>query len=679
MRLIVRICGRVGGHDGGVLVMVALWMPLLIVMLTFVIDVGNWFVHKRHLQMQADAAALAAAQEFRIPCADAPIRQKAAEYSGDQYNAQIGGTPPGRVFRLVNSKTFYAQTTPSDDTVEGPPCSAGMIDVKLTETDLPWFFPPFNGVIGRSVPYINAHARVSINQIESSRGSIPVGVPDVNPKAARAYFINEATGTVLGSTPLTRVGTSGTLVVWDNADAPLPVKVDAGDVDVGVVIALGGGSSTTCGQPLVDCFDAGAPTSASGMPSTGVLYIRGWSSAGSGAQPNKPIVRDVTLVPGSCSDPYFSSATTQCTIGVRARVDFGTVNGADQTTAVGAKLVATVGGTKYALSYNATSKTWTTATTVPVAPGAGPVSVRLDWEETKGTVKLPDNKGVLQDIACSTANANKCTGSFGVVQRAFGASEPRSGPIDVAQLWENGVQWANALERCSSAQLTCTHNLVVRIGVRGNLANATSVNDRPIALRVMGGSQNQSLDCDPNVSTLKEELAKGCAPQYRINKGTACPGGATALWSTSQPWTCVAVQTGGATNQVPAGMNLRILGAEKPATCTAPNNWSSFPNIPPGDPRVLHVFLTPFGSFSGSGGGTVPITDFATFYITGWTGSGQGFANPCQGNGDDPVPNNDPGFIVGHFIKYIQTIDTGTGGQPCDLNAFGACVAAMTR
>ena len=66
-------------------------------------------------------------------------------------------------------------------------------------------------------------------------------------------------------------------------------------------------------------------------------------------------------------------------------------------------------------------------------------------------------------------------------------------------------------------------------------------------------------------------------------------------------------------------------------------------------------------------------------YVTGWTASGQGFANPCQGQGDDPVPNNDPGYIVGHFVKYIGNVSTGSGGTSCDLSAFGSCVAVMTR
>jgi hypothetical protein len=96
---------------------------------------------------------------------------------------------------------------------------------------------------------------------------------------------------------------------------------------------------------------------------------------------------------------------------------------------------------------------------------------------------------------------------------------------------------------------------------------------------------------------------------------------------------------------------------------------------------VLQVFLTPFGAFSGSGNDeTVRVTDFATFYITGWTGSGSGFANPCEGNGDDPVPGGDKGTIVGHFIIYIDKLNTGGGsGISCSFTALGTCVLVLTK
>ena len=257
--------------------------------------------------------------------------------------------------------------------------------------------------------------------------------------------------------------------------------------------------------------------------------------------------------------------------------------------------------------------------------------MRLDWEETIGQVQI-GNK--LED--CKTGNGNKCKGTFGTVQRTFGAGS-RSGPIKLAQIWESGAFGANSFERCSAVQTQCTHDLVVKIGLEGSLSTDSDADDPTVALRVAGGSQNQSIDCDDSLSNLKDELANGCGPTYKKNTGVACPGTASALWGTSQPWPCAAIQTGSAVNQVAAGLNERVMGTDKPSSCTSPNNW---PVINDGDPRILQVFLTPFGSFSGSGSAVVPVTGFATFYLTGWTGQGGGFDNPCQGNGDDAAGND---------------------------------------
>jgi hypothetical protein len=208
----------------------------------------------------------------------------------------------------------------------------------------------------------------------------------------------------------------------------------------------------------------------------------------------------------------------------------------------------------------------------------------------------------------------------------------------------------------------------VRIGLQGNLQEAQSVGDPPVLLRVTGGSQNQSIDCDPDLPNLRDEIEQGCAPFYTINNGTTCPATAPILWSTSQPWDCVAIQTGGAVGQLEQGMRNRILGGA--STCTSPNNWSSFPFIPPEDPRIVPVFITPFGTFNGSGNDVVPVTKFATFYVTGW------FSSPCAG--DDPVP--DKGYVIGHFIKYIFVLNEGGGsGELCDFGSFGSCIAVLTE
>ena len=634
---------KASGEQGAVLVIVVIWMwlALLPMFVVFVVDVGDWFVHKRHLQLQADAGALAGGGVFTFPCSDAPIEAESRKYAGDPnsgspYNLQVAPTDQSNVHVLLNSAVYWNEggTNYSDG---GPPCSARFVDMKITEATLPWFFGL--GV----VPAINAHARVEIQALHRARGALPVAVPDIDPKVGRAFFINEANGAVLASAPLTKSGFSNGLAVWDNGAAPVSLPVSASNI--GVRIALGGGSSTTCGGALVQCYDLGS--------ANGVLFVRGWSASGSAAPPNPPLARSVNLFPGTCSDPYFVSSTVACSVGVAATVDFG---GTDVTKV---KVSAVLGGVEKQLQYDAGSGRWIStsagASFFSVSPNAGPRPVELKWEVNATGVTIGGNN-------CNATGGNKCKGTFGTVQRAFSALVDRSGPIELAQVWEGGAGWAN------SFQTGTTHNLVVKIGIQGNLEEAQSVSDPVVLLRVTGGSQNQSIDCDPDLPNLRDEIANGCAPMYEINDGSPCPGTAPTLWSTGQPWDCVAIQTGGAVGQLEQGMKQRILGGA--STCTSPNNWSSFPNIPPEDPRIVPVFVTPFGTFNGSGNDVVPVSKFATFYVTGW------FSSPC--GGDDPVP--DKGYVVGHFIKYIYVLNNGGGsGQLCDFGSFGSCIAVLTE
>jgi hypothetical protein len=323
------------------------------------------------------------------------------------------------------------------------------------------------------------------------------------------------------------------------------------------------------------------------------------------------------------------------------------------------KVSAVIAGVERQLQYDATSGKWISTTAggsfFTVNPNAGPLPVELKWEVNATGVTISGNN-------CNATGGNKCKGTFGTVQRVFSANTDRSGPIKLAQVWEGGGAWAN------SFQTGATHDLIVKVGIQGNLEEAQSVNDPVVLLRVTGGSQNQSIDCDPDLPNLRDEIANGCAPFYEINDGSACPSTAPSLWSTAQPWDCVAVQTGGAVGQLEQGMRQRILGGA--STCTSPNNWSSFPNIPPEDPRIVPVFVTPFATFTGSGNEVVPVKKFATFYVTGW------FSSPCAG--DDPVP--DKGYVVGHFIKYIYVLNNGGGsGELCDFNSFGSCIAVLTE
>ena len=644
--------GAARDERGAVLVMVLLWLPVLVLLLAFVIDVANWYVHKRHLQMQADAAALAAARDWAgTGCSDATITSRAQEYGGGTYNQQIGGTAASEIHMLINSTTYFNQSTPVDGTVNtAGPCAAAMVDVKMTETNLPWYFKV------AQVPFINAHARVSVVQADTIQGALPVGVPDSNPTKVGVKFVDETTGAILGQRELSPTSVSGSNAIWDNAGNSFPLSIDRSRI--GVRVAVSYGTSLDCANPLVKCYDA---TNSNG----GIMSIRGWT-AGTVLPTQHPEARDVKVVNGTCTAAYFTATTSNCLVGIDAAIDFGS---ATPVATLGAKVDATVASTNqhYTLTFNGTR--WVSATTIPIAAGTGSVAIDLNWEKTIGTSN---------GLTCSNKGNNPCKGTFAGAQRVFASNEASAGPIVDAHLFEAltpGVD-ANSLEACASA---CTKDLVVELKLVGNLKNASSASDPPVALRVIGGSQNQSLDCDPAKSNLKEELATGCGPTYTKNGGTACPAGNSTLWATTQPWPCVGIQTGGATNQVPAGMNQRILGADKPASCTAPNHWSSYPALSISDPRIVQVFLTPYGSFQGSGNTTLPVTGFATFYVTGWSAQGSGFANPCEGNGDDPVPNNDGGYIMGHFINYIPVLNPGTGTQPCNPSVFGTCVVTMTE
>ena len=82
------------------LVLVAVTLPVIVMLASFVIDVGNWYEHKRHLQLQVDSAALAGGGLYAaMPCSNTNISAEARKYAGPAatgggtYNAQVGNTP----------------------------------------------------------------------------------------------------------------------------------------------------------------------------------------------------------------------------------------------------------------------------------------------------------------------------------------------------------------------------------------------------------------------------------------------------------------------------------------------------------------------------------------------------------------------------------------------------------
>jgi hypothetical protein len=639
---------------GAALVIVVLWLPVLLVVFMFVVDVGNWFVHKRHLQMQADAGALAGGGVFQFPCSNDAILGETRNYAGDPssatpYNLQIAPTQQSNVHILINSTTYWNQGG-SDFSDGGMPCATKFVDVKATEANLPWYMRL------AVVPAINAHARVSILQKNGGAGSLPVGVPDSNPVAAAAIYVNEVTGAVVATQSLTTtqaVTANGeSLTLWTGP----AVSADIQSAHTGVVVALSGRSgwvpsgslSEICNQVLVQCYQGGE----SG-PWVGLSHIQGYSTAGTGS-PTAPILRDVTLYPVGCTDDsaaYFL-LHSGCSIGVKAKVDFGA-----NPQPAGAQVKVDAPGCPNS-GPNPKGCTMTYQTSGPNA-GYWLTDGGNGYPIVSATTSLTLNWG-------TGSGSSSANGSFSNIQRSYVASTTNSGPIDYVVLSDNSLSLG-------------THTVNAAVAIKGSLqANATSVNDPVVHLKVTGGtSLTQALDCDPNVSNLRDELGYGCQPLYVKNTGQACPAANATLWSdpSTQPWNCVRVSTGNAAGQVNQGMLIRT--QDGGTTCVNQNNWSSFPNLPAGDPRIVPVFLVPFGAFGGSGSNNVvPVTGFATFYVTGWSqGNGGQQGDPCPGA--DAVDGG--GEITGHFIKYVESINTGGGGPTCDFNALGTCVAVLTE
>jgi hypothetical protein len=97
------------------------------------------------------------------------------------------------------------------------------------------------------------------------------------------------------------------------------------------------------------------------------------------------------------------------------------------------------------------------------------------------------------------------------------------------------------------------------------------------------------------------------------------------------------------------------------------SEWAAV--LPHHDSPIVDVFVTPYGN-----GNPllplayVPIQNFAAFYVTGPD------ELECSSNSTTQTAH-----VVGHFIKYIDTLGGGKGSGGCVLSSLGTCVAVLTK
>jgi hypothetical protein len=635
---------RVRNERGAIAVLFVVLTPVLIFLFLLVIDVGNWYVHKRHLQMEVDAAALAGGAYFGdcfssdpaiAGAADNTIRSAATKYdggSGSAYNVPGGGAS-ARITTLFNSKTFAVGGAPADDTETNGPCETPhlMLDVKQTEADVPFIL---GGLISAFVPSakqtidgINARARVELKKETIVQGSLPLAVPDVDPRHVTVTFIDEATGSAIGPTlSLTKGPSAGGVNYWTGS-TPLAVPADkkiGARIGVGAQVGTCNAAAGTGGSGFV-CYDYNS----SGV---GLAVVQGVGVGGTVDAP-KPRVWATTSCTGS---PFFSDAfvlapATTCAVAVQAvlQTSSGTVGAAAKktfnATLSGAGLNATM-----PMAFDSAAGYWTSGYVYAVPPQGGPVDVSLAWQSTTGAKQ-----------------------SYSNIQRVYSGSDDTSGPVK-----DFALSTATTTVGAPYTLSAGTHTITARVGLEGslNLANTAQT----VMLRLTGGSRTSAIACDgPGAAEFRSSIVNGCQTPYQLNSAGICPDPAPP----SGPADCVPLKTGTTAGPTLQGLDARF------STCPA-LNWPGYDAA--NDPRVVRLLITDFSSLGGSGATDVPVTNFAAFYITGWTGS------KCANN-EAPPGDVSKGAIWGHFIKYIEPDPNSTGDETCDPVVVTPCVPILVK
>jgi hypothetical protein len=692
---------------GAVMVLIALWLPLMAIFASFALDSAHFWDFSRNLQNRADAAVLAAGSEFGGSCFGTPtqgeldsIGKTAQQYSG----APVGTPGPPNLPYDYNSVTNYQNIIdePKADAKNfnlvlngatsadhggtsfsnGNFCAATYdgvtsptVDAWATQEQVPFFFKMF----GFS-PTISAHARVQL-QGAGSTNSVPIAVPDpAQTPCLRAEVINDSTGALITDVAMTPPDPTGTPPqnFWT---VTLPaMTVPAAQLGVQAYIPD-------------DCNTPGYPSAGELYdPSHGLEFINTYAPLPAG-NPASPAIGSVLLTQGGCTDAgesaaqdayfYYFPKSTSCKVTVNAQVKFpSSLN----NTKV---LVSMDGGN--AQPMNAGANNTYTLLSPAIASESGRHTFTFSWTAGGG------NKG-------SFNAGNPLQATYSAFQDASDPPDD-SGPITQAEIGATAGPITGSAGVASLQQGT-SETLTVAFRLQGlELSGPT---DPPVILRtsVQGRKATGAFDCGQGTGAqgLHDAIVNGCPDPVAIYSPAQ---GCVVLPVT--PLTCADLVPGNRRNQVDQAFQDRVNSAVNPPGSNNPepcDMWqtyktgtpiSGFEPEPPytttvPDSRIIIMVVTQPTDLSGGGGpvNQVKILGFAAFYITGfdgdkWLPNGNGNGGQkipgCSAptNQDEPYPGTgtDKFQIWGHFIKYVATGDSD--GQPCDVNDINVCVPALTR
>jgi hypothetical protein len=661
--------GAAQREHGQVIVLFALLIPVIFAIGSIVMSAGNWYVLKRHLQTQVDAAALAGGASFTgctFPELQAStnlqIRNDALKFAGDLLRdpatANLQLQESGDVRIVVNSSSYWTQGTATDGTgydwtiaSPGFPCDTKYVDVKATDDRAPllWKWIPL-------FPSPKARARVEIDKVRAvSKGVLPVGVPEVDPEKVGVIFVNEDGNPNLASSvrggdwlndpnvpnPPAPAGTAGMSLWWKDGIAPVGIN---GNDNFGVVIiatrdpnaslTAGNGSlHDICNQNTVQthCYAGDTLTS-------GISFIHAYSTNINGG-PTAPAIRDVQLG-GGCTDPddasrpYFN-LNGGCPIGISVVLDFGTgtTNPALPVSSGGvcAEVSVSPGGN---LTYS--GGIWTGGVMTPLAE-SGPNQVNLHWET--------DTNG-----GCNGNNNGQ--GNITKIAKPYVADDA-SGPVQFLTVEKSNGGLANSMEKDSAASLD------VVVGLFPPLRD-TPLSNPPIPLRFGSGpSQTHALDCGSGAGPngWRGKMVTGC-DAYQVNERNG-----SCATPYPVPPDCIDSQNGNFNNK----------GVEDAfaSPCT-PNNWDGVTLPPLSDKRWVGMFILDEVAFTQPGKKTYPVRRFGGFYVTAGDGMG------CPG--DDPPSGVKRTELWGHFVTYITPrFDAEPSDEVCVFGEGDLCAPFLVE
>ena len=442
MRLRVR--DRLHEEHGAVSLTFALiFIPFFVGFMALVMTAGDWWVHKRHLQTQADAAALAAAQDFGFPVHGRCRRTcRPSSPTGAGRATRRSRTPSANVHFVVNKPTYYGQarrtTRPTAD-----PCDSKMVDVKATEDGL--VGPIDVGLIPNDQ---RARARGVLPGAERSTATLPIAVPEPAPKHVKAYFVDESTTAAdridrphAGTAPTPMATRSGTTAAprCQLDDEPgqdrRPDRAERRVVDdvrrpAGRLLRRG-----TSSEPR----------------------LHPWLDDGQRRAANNADPRSVTLTSSTCVDPYFSRPRP-CNVAVTADVDFGTGNHDPRPD--GARRCAS----RPARRHRGQPRTTYTGAAVMdvgrVDPGRSRRPAPIDDRARVGRAARPPHGQVNGEAdlhragsRSRTSNANPCQDTLRQRPAHVRRRRRALGPdASMVQIQQRRVAGANSLRQCDSGQ-----------------------------------------------------------------------------------------------------------------------------------------------------------------------------------------------------------------------------------